>query len=71
MAKSNVKITTLDMRGWTNSNHLIPTNKWEKINQLMKQRKIGILVIQEAHLSETHKNNLEMQYKSIIHKAWT
>ena len=36
----------------------------------MKQRKLAILVIQEAHLMDTHKDNIEVQYKrSKIYKS--
>lgn len=63
--KSAIKIATLNMRGRTSSNPLLPPDKWEKINQLMKQDKIGILTIQEAHLTDTQALNLEAQYKRL------
>lgn len=63
--KSSVKIATLNMRGRTSTNHLLPPNKWEKINQLVKQKRIGILAIQEAHLTGEQATDLENQYKRL------
>ena len=72
--KSNMKIATLNMRGQTNSNPLTPTNKWEKINQLMKQRKLAMLAIQEAHLTNAQKEVRKLNIKDweyISHKDKT
>lgn len=33
-------------------------NKWSHINQLVKEQRIGILAIQEAHLTQEHVDNL-------------
>lgn len=63
--KSAVKIATLNMRGRSSSNPLLPPNKWEKINQIMKQNRIGILTIQEAHLTDAQAADLEAQYKRL------
>ncbi|KNZ71553.1 hypothetical protein J132_08609 [Termitomyces sp. J132] len=33
--------------------------KWNHINQIIRDKKIGILMVQETHLTEERKNNLE------------
>lgn len=35
-----------------------PENKWLHINQLVKEHRIGVLAIQEAHLTHDHVNHL-------------
>ena len=62
-SNASIKVASLNMRGRRGSNPLIPPNKWEGINQMMKSKKIGILTIQEVHLTDQRKEELETQYK--------
>ena len=62
-SNASIKVPSLNMRGRRGSNPLIPPNKWEGINQVMKLKKIGILTIHEAHLTNQRKEELETQYK--------
>ena len=62
---ASIKVALLNMRGRRGSNLLIPPNKWEGINQMMKSKKISILAIQEAHLTDQRKEELETQYKQL------
>ncbi|KAJ6469896.1 Endonuclease/exonuclease/phosphatase, partial [Mycena sanguinolenta] len=45
--KGYIKISSLNMRGRFNKGE----DKWLRINQLMRDRKIGILTLQETHLA--------------------
>jgi hypothetical protein len=49
--KATMKIASLNMRGRG-------TDKWNNINQLIREKKIGILAIQESHLSDVHVEQL-------------
>lgn len=48
---ATIKIASWNMRGRGD-------DKWMHINQTMRQKKIGILCLQETHLSEEHTNTL-------------
>ena len=45
--RASLKIATLNMRGRGQ-------DKWNHINQLMRSKRIGIIVLQETHLNEQH-----------------
>jgi ribonuclease HI/exonuclease III len=49
--KATLKIASLNMRGRG-------IDKWNNINQVIREKKIGILAVQESHLSEMHVNQL-------------
>ncbi|KIY51495.1 DNase I-like protein [Fistulina hepatica ATCC 64428] len=58
---ANVKISTLNMRGRGNidGQDTSPQSKWMHINQLMRDKRIGILAVQEAHLTQEHVDQIE------------
>ncbi|KAJ3715747.1 Endonuclease/exonuclease/phosphatase [Lentinula raphanica] len=49
--KAHIKVAALNIRGIGNSDISHPDNKWVHINQLLRDEKIGILVVGEAHLN--------------------
>ncbi|KAJ3794998.1 hypothetical protein GGU11DRAFT_747449 [Lentinula aff. detonsa] len=49
--KAHIKVAALNIRGIGNSDVSHPDNKWVHINQLLRDEKIGILVVGEAHLN--------------------
>jgi hypothetical protein len=53
--KATLKIASLNMRGRG-------TDKWNHINQLIRDNKIGILAIQETHLDDDKKDRLELLF---------
>ena len=57
--KVSIKIAALNIKG---NGHLNPSNgknKWNHINQIMREEKIGILAVGEAHLNATRSNEIE------------
>lgn len=47
--KAHLKIASLNMRGAGVNIPLHPNNKWNAINFLMRDKKIGIIALQETH----------------------
>jgi hypothetical protein len=54
-----LKIASLNMRGRGG-------DKWHYINQLLRDKKIGILALQETHLSDQLADSLEALYHNRI-----
>jgi hypothetical protein len=54
--RANMTIASLNMRGRYSNNGT--TDKWRDINQLMKESKINMLAIQEAHLKQDEVDDL-------------
>ena len=68
--RAAMKIVTLNMRGQRSANPILPPNKWQGINQMIKKCQIGILAIQEAHLSNKKRKELEEQFQRLrIHNS--
>lgn len=57
--KANIKIASLNIRGGGSA---ATSYKWNHINQLMRERKIGILTIQESHLSKDDVNTFNRTF---------
>jgi exonuclease III len=55
--KATIKVASFNMHGRE-------MEKWYHLNQLMRDNKIGILALQEAHLTEQHTDHLH----SLFHK---
>ncbi|KAJ3983801.1 Endonuclease/exonuclease/phosphatase, partial [Lentinula detonsa] len=49
--KAHIKVAALNIRGIGNPDISHPDNKWTHVNQLLREEKIGILVVGEAHLN--------------------
>jgi hypothetical protein len=54
MVKASIRVASLNMRGFGNPNPNSPQNKWNHINQIMRDQKIGILLLQETHMDQLH-----------------
>ncbi|KAJ7077990.1 Endonuclease/exonuclease/phosphatase, partial [Mycena belliarum] len=52
--KGWIKVATLNMRG----RYHLGQDKWLRINQIMRDKKIGILATQETHLSQDEAENI-------------
>ncbi|KAK0483051.1 hypothetical protein EDD18DRAFT_1084357 [Armillaria luteobubalina] len=50
--KASIKITALNIHGIDNTNTWHPDNKWNHVNQIMSTRRIGIMVVREAHFND-------------------
>ena len=57
--KATIKIAALNIQGLGNTNPWHPENKWNHINQMVRDERIGILFVSEAHLNEDRHCNLE------------
>jgi hypothetical protein len=58
--KAAIKIATLNMKGFLVNDPLNPgikINKWNHVNQIMRENNIAILVLQETHLTEERSMN--------------
>ena len=63
--RGTLKIGTLNMRG--GAAKVLSQDKWRHVDQLLKVNRIGILSIQEAHLTEEHIANLHRDFFGGIH----
>ncbi len=57
--KATMKIATLNIRGGGSTT---TRDKWQHVNQIMRDKNIAILAIQETHLNETSVNELNNQF---------
>lgn len=57
--KVSVCVTSLNIRGFGSENMYSPNNKWLHINQIMHDKCIGILVVQETHMDEARRKAVE------------
>jgi exonuclease III len=61
--RANIKLASLNVRGRTSPNlGMSPISKWVAINRMMRDKKIGILCLQETHLSPEHQTQIETLY---------
>ncbi|KAG1869342.1 Endonuclease/exonuclease/phosphatase [Suillus subalutaceus] len=61
--RANVKIASLNMRGrWHQS-----SDKWSHLNQIVREQKIGIIALQETHLSKADEDALNQVSGSRLH----
>ena len=57
--KASMKIAALNINRIGNEDPSHAQNKWNHINQLMREQRINILAIGEAHLNETRHSAIE------------
>ena len=57
--KAAVTVASLNIRGFGSNNVYHPNNKWLHVNQLMRDKKIGVLAVQEAHMDEFRRQKIE------------
>ncbi|THU75295.1 hypothetical protein K435DRAFT_974889 [Dendrothele bispora CBS 962.96] len=48
--KASIKIGSLNIRGYGNPSITHPDNKLNSINQLMREKRLGVLMLQETHM---------------------
>ncbi|KAG1772989.1 hypothetical protein EV702DRAFT_1201280 [Suillus placidus] len=61
--RANIKVASLNMRGrWHNG-----SDEWSSINQIIKDQKLGILALQETHLSKEDETILKSTPRLCIH----
>lgn len=68
--RARLTIASMNMRG-LNSQNMQAGNKWQQINQLMKEDAIGVLALQETHLTTETVERLKTLYQRRLHISWT
>ena len=62
--RANIMIATLNINGGGTPQ---TREKWQHIDQLLRSRRVGILVVQETHLREETVNSLHKQFHQCLH----
>ena len=52
--RASLKVASLNIRG----RGPVGDDKWNHINQIMKEQHLGVLAVQESHMTQDHVNNL-------------
>ncbi|KAJ3858802.1 hypothetical protein EV359DRAFT_87185 [Lentinula novae-zelandiae] len=60
--KTSIKIAGLNIRGHGSTNIEHAANKWGDIRLMMLDRRIGILVIGEAHMNADRQDDIDRKY---------
>ncbi|EIW60172.1 DNase I-like protein, partial [Trametes versicolor FP-101664 SS1] len=64
--KTAVRIATLNMNGFGCLAKDHPDNKWGKIYRLMSEQRIGVLMLQETHLTEQRRADVQRMFAGRI-----
>jgi ribonuclease HI/exonuclease III len=67
--KAAIRIASLNMKGYHAADPLNPgtkLNKWNHINQIMRDEGLAVLVLQETHLTEDRKDELERLFPKLL-----
>ncbi|KAK0441752.1 Endonuclease/exonuclease/phosphatase, partial [Desarmillaria tabescens] len=62
-----IKIASLNMKGRGHNNVLNDKNKWKQVNEILCDDKIGVLALQETHLTDEHVNDIHNIYNKRMH----
>ncbi|KAH9850517.1 Endonuclease/exonuclease/phosphatase, partial [Lenzites betulinus] len=65
-SKGRVKIVSLNVRGAGTVSERHPGEKWLRIHQLIKEKRIGILAVQEAHLTQERADVINALFENSI-----
>lgn len=68
--RASIKIATLNINGRGSLNTASQQNKWLHINQLMGNERIGIMMIQETHLTDEFAESLNTLFQKRLHIVW-
>ncbi|KAF5343921.1 hypothetical protein D9758_012103 [Tetrapyrgos nigripes] len=61
--KASIKVASLNIRGYGPNENLEDTkNKWNYINQFVRQKRIGVLLVQEAHMDENRRQTVQDKF---------
>ena len=60
--KAAIRVASLNIKGYHAANE--SGSKWLHVNQLVRQKRIGILLVQETHLTEERKNTIETLFSN-------
>ncbi|KAJ3927643.1 MAG: hypothetical protein NXY57DRAFT_1105185 [Lentinula lateritia] len=62
--RASIKIAALNIKGYGATAPDHPNNKWLHVNQIMRERKIGILAVGEAHMNKEQCDEIEKLHGS-------
>ncbi|OJT08742.1 Transposon TX1 uncharacterized 149 kDa protein [Trametes pubescens] len=62
-SKARIVLASLNIRGFGTENSMEGSNKWMLVNQLVRDRKIAILALQEAHLDDRRADLLNKVFE--------
>ncbi|KAJ3008139.1 hypothetical protein NUW54_g3268 [Trametes sanguinea] len=72
LRKTSIKMATLNMNGFGNLRADSSDNKWRTMYKMIKNNRIGILVLQETHLTPERRTDIAKMFKGrikILHSA--
>ncbi|KAJ7077635.1 Endonuclease/exonuclease/phosphatase [Mycena belliarum] len=69
--KASVKIAALNIRGQGNTDVRHQDNKWYELWQVMREQKVGIMIIGEAHLDDERKAAIDQLFGRVLHTEFT
>ncbi|KAJ7032529.1 hypothetical protein C8F04DRAFT_958812, partial [Mycena alexandri] len=69
--KAHIKICALNIKGHGNTNVHHPENKWFGVWQLMREEKIGALIVGEAHMNDERKADIDNLFGRKIRMEFT
>ncbi|KAF5334028.1 hypothetical protein D9758_017420 [Tetrapyrgos nigripes] len=55
--KASIKVASLNIKGYEDTK-----NKWNYINQFVRQKRIGVLLVQEAHMDENRRQTVQGKF---------
>jgi len=62
--RANIMISTLNING---GGTLQTRDKWQHVDQLLRNKKVGILAVQETHLQDSAVDSLHTQFHQCLH----
>ncbi|KAJ8689466.1 hypothetical protein PTI98_012368 [Pleurotus ostreatus] len=58
--RATIKVASFNMKGYSTSQEEGgPTAKWLKINQIMRENKYGIMILQETHMDDAREQTIQ------------
>jgi exonuclease III len=69
--KAAIKVASLNMRGFGNDNSNHSQNKWNHVNQIMRDERIGILLLQETHMNMERYNQIKKLFENKLHVLYS
>ncbi|KAH9850895.1 Endonuclease/exonuclease/phosphatase [Lenzites betulinus] len=65
-SRGRIKVASLNIRGAGNISGRNPGEKWLRMHQLMKEKHIGVLAVQETHLTQENADILNELFESSL-----
>lgn len=63
--KASIMIASLNIKGYGHVGAMNNGNKWNHVNQVMREKRIGVLVVQEAHMTKERREDVETIVQSL------